>query len=35
MDYYTWGNSGVVDSIYDTVHNLCSEKTDSRLLLPN
>ena len=33
MDYYTWGNSGVVDSIYDTVHNLCSEKADFQIVI--
>ena len=33
MDYYTWGNSGVVDSIYDTVQNLCSEKADYQIVI--
>jgi hypothetical protein len=33
MDYYVWGNSGMVDNIYEAVHNLCSEKSDYLIVI--
>jgi hypothetical protein len=33
MDYYIWGNSGVVDSIYDTAYSLCSDKADYQIVI--
>lgn len=33
MDYYIWGNCGLVDWIYDTVMSLCSEKSDYELVI--
>ena len=33
MDYYTWGNSGMVDAIYETVEELCSDKSDYQIVI--
>jgi uncharacterized Zn finger protein len=33
MDYYLWGNSGMVDSIYETVMNLCTAKSDYQIVI--
>ena len=33
MDYYTWGNSGVVDWIYETAYDLCTEATDYQIII--
>lgn len=33
MDYYNWGNFGMVDAVYDTVMDLCSEKRDFQLVI--
>ena len=33
MDYYIWGNCGLVDFIYATVTELCSSKSDYKLVI--
>ena len=33
MDYYIRGNCGLVDSIYEAAHSLCSEKSDYQILI--
>lgn len=33
MDFYTWGNSSMVDYIYETVMNLCTEKSDYQIVI--
>ncbi|GBD96070.1 MAG TPA: hypothetical protein ENG83_15045 [Nitrospirae bacterium] len=33
MDYYTWGNSGMTDAIYETVEELCSDKSDYQVVI--
>jgi hypothetical protein len=33
MDYYIWGNSGVVDVIYDTATGICSDATDYQIII--
>jgi len=33
MDYYTWGNNGMTDYIYETVHKLCSDKSDYQIII--
>ncbi len=33
MDYYTWGNSGAVDLIYQTAESLCTDKADYRIVI--
>ncbi len=32
MEYYTWGNCGIKDYIYDSVYQLCSDKSDYQIL---
>lgn len=33
MRYYNWGNCGMVDTVYDTVMDLCSEKSDLQVVI--
>ena len=33
MDYYTWSNCGIIDSIYQSARELCSEKEDYQVMI--